>query len=302
MGPVGADAEGATVWEFENPHYTARPNTPKASGAGEPIDPWWTFRSLRYEPDDPAVALLDGSQRDSSPLPPGTATGSQHAPGSLSSTQPEEALMDIALLVIVFAAGAAALALFAVGTYRMASRHRSQQQHTRALRERFGPEYDLAVRASGPRDAEEGLDSRLRQYDALDHPPLSPRERERHTAEWAQLQLAFVDAPEHCVHEAEHLVVTVMQERGFPTSDSAVRANSLSVEDPDLAAAYRSAHQVFWLAERGAAAPDQLLEAFTDYRDIFERLLDRPQREASTLSAPVDARALPRIAQELTSR
>jgi hypothetical protein len=221
--------------------------------------------------------------------------------GSLGSTQPEEALMDIALLVIVLAAGTAALTLFAVGTYRMASRHRSQRQHTSALRERFGPEYDRAVRAGGHRDGEEDLDSRLRQYEDIDHPVLSPTERERHTAEWWRLQLAFVDAPERSVHEAEHLVVTVMKERGYPTSDSAVRANSLSVEDPDLASAYRSAHQVFWLAERGAAAPDQLLVAFTDYRDIFERLLGRPQREASTLSSP-NAWQLPRIAEELASR
>jgi hypothetical protein len=64
-GPHGrileVDPEGATVWEFENPHYTVRPNTPKASGAGEPIDPWWTFRAVRYAPDDPALALLDGA-------------------------------------------------------------------------------------------------------------------------------------------------------------------------------------------------------------------------------------------------
>jgi hypothetical protein len=210
--------------------------------------------------------------------------------------------MDIALLVIVFAAGAAALALFAFGTYRMASRHRSQQQHTRALRERFGPEYERAVRASGPRDAEADLDSRLRQYGDLDHPGLSPRERERHTTEWWQLQLAFVDAPEHSVHEAEHLVVTVMEERGFPTTDSAVRANALSVEDPDLAAAYRSAHQVCWLAERGAAAPDQLVDAFTGYHDILEQLLARSRREASTLSAPIDALAQLRKTEQLTSR
>ena len=51
-GPHGrlleVDPKGATVWEYENPHYTVRANTPKASGAGEPIDPWWTFRALRY--------------------------------------------------------------------------------------------------------------------------------------------------------------------------------------------------------------------------------------------------------------
>ena len=64
-GPHGrileVDAKGKTVWEFENPHYTVRPNTPRASGAGEPIDPWWTFRGDHYAPDDPAVALLRDS-------------------------------------------------------------------------------------------------------------------------------------------------------------------------------------------------------------------------------------------------
>ncbi len=64
-GPHGrileVNSRGSTVWEFENPHYTVRPNTPKASGAGEPIDPWWTFRALRYAPDDPALALLNSS-------------------------------------------------------------------------------------------------------------------------------------------------------------------------------------------------------------------------------------------------
>ncbi len=47
-----------TVWEFNNPHYTVRPDTPKSSGAGEPIEPWWTFRALRYPPDYPGIALV----------------------------------------------------------------------------------------------------------------------------------------------------------------------------------------------------------------------------------------------------
>ncbi len=51
------DRKGNVVWDFENPHYTVRPDTPKVSGAGEPIDPWWTFRALRYSPDYPGVAL-----------------------------------------------------------------------------------------------------------------------------------------------------------------------------------------------------------------------------------------------------
>jgi Arylsulfotransferase (ASST) len=64
-GPAGTiievNEQGKVVWEYENPHYKVRPNTPKASGAGEPILPWWTFRALRYSPDDPAVSQLPAS-------------------------------------------------------------------------------------------------------------------------------------------------------------------------------------------------------------------------------------------------
>jgi Arylsulfotransferase (ASST) len=49
---------GAVVWEYENPYYRVRPDTPKESGGGEPIFPWWMFRSSRYAPDYPGLALL----------------------------------------------------------------------------------------------------------------------------------------------------------------------------------------------------------------------------------------------------
>jgi hypothetical protein len=45
---------GETVWDYVNPHYTVRPDTPKSSGAGFVIRPWWTFRADRYPPDYPA--------------------------------------------------------------------------------------------------------------------------------------------------------------------------------------------------------------------------------------------------------
>jgi len=190
--------------------------------------------------------------------------------------------MDILLLVIVFGAGVGALVLLGTGTRRiLIARHR-QQRHARALRDRFGPEYERAVAASGRHDGEQALDARLRRYEALEHPTLSPHEREEHTEAWWNLQLRFVDAPERSVREAEHLVVTVMEERGFPTSDGVVRADALSVEDPEVASAYRSAHRVFCFAERGIAEPDRLRDALVRYRDVFEQLLDRPQREATT--------------------
>jgi hypothetical protein len=61
-GPHGrileVDTAGEVVWEYENPHFRVRPNTPKQSGAGEPILPQWMFRADRYPVDDPGLASL----------------------------------------------------------------------------------------------------------------------------------------------------------------------------------------------------------------------------------------------------
>jgi hypothetical protein len=53
-GPQGllveVDNSGKIVWEYENPRFTVRKDTPKESGAGIPIQPWWTFRAMHYDP------------------------------------------------------------------------------------------------------------------------------------------------------------------------------------------------------------------------------------------------------------
>ncbi len=65
-GPHGrileVDRKGTVVWEFENPHYKVRSNSPTSSGAGEAIEPWWTFRAVRYALDYPGVALAAAGQ------------------------------------------------------------------------------------------------------------------------------------------------------------------------------------------------------------------------------------------------
>jgi hypothetical protein len=62
-GPQGllveVNSAGQTVWEYQNTRYTVRDDTPTASGAGLPIDPWWTFRSERYPPSYPGLANLE---------------------------------------------------------------------------------------------------------------------------------------------------------------------------------------------------------------------------------------------------
>ncbi len=49
---------GEIVWDFENTYYAVRDDTPTRTGAGFVIEPWWTFRALRYAPDHPGVARL----------------------------------------------------------------------------------------------------------------------------------------------------------------------------------------------------------------------------------------------------
>jgi hypothetical protein len=55
---AATELRGEFVWEYENPRYTVRKDTPKESGAGIAIEPWWVFRAVRYEPSDFAVAQL----------------------------------------------------------------------------------------------------------------------------------------------------------------------------------------------------------------------------------------------------
>ncbi len=66
-GPAGtiieAGPDGDVVWKYENPRYKIRKNTPKTSGAGEPIRPWWIFRAHRYAPDYPGLLLVHATSR-----------------------------------------------------------------------------------------------------------------------------------------------------------------------------------------------------------------------------------------------
>lgn len=48
---------GRTVWRYENPYFPAD-DGPSTSGAGATIEPWWTFRALRYPVDYPGVARV----------------------------------------------------------------------------------------------------------------------------------------------------------------------------------------------------------------------------------------------------
>ncbi|GAB3859476.1 hypothetical protein GCM10029963_60790 [Micromonospora andamanensis] len=66
----------------------------------------------------------------------------------------------------------------------------------RALRQRFGPEYDHVVAEQESRSAaERELRDRERRHAELELVPLTPESRARYAEAWEELQVRFIDSP-----------------------------------------------------------------------------------------------------------
>src|ERR1035438_7925317 len=98
-------------------------------------------------------------------------------------------LMDPKLIVL-----AAVLVLVIVVAVVLFARKRKKT--TAGLRNRFGPEYDRAVKQNGSeRKAEAKLADRETRVDMLKIRDLDMAERERYVAQWQTVQSRFVDCP-----------------------------------------------------------------------------------------------------------
>jgi hypothetical protein len=150
------------------------------------------------------------------------------------------------------------------------------QARRRGLQQRFGPEYDRAVKDhESTREAEQELLARQKRHDQLEIRPLAPEVRERHLGEWRQVQERFVDAPETAVSEADRLIHQVMSERGYPTDEGyEQQVADLSVEHAATIGRYRQAHDISSRAGSGHASTEDLRQAMVHYRALFTELLD----------------------------
>jgi hypothetical protein len=146
---------------------------------------------------------------------------------------------------------------------------------TRArIRERFGPEYDRAVQAHGSeRLAEAQLLDRTRRVEKLNLRELAPAERTRFTDQWNSLQARFVDSPQGATAEADDLLVSLMEVRGYPMSDFEQRAADISVDHPVVVENYRSAHAIAQRLHRGEASTEDLRKAMLHYRTLFDEMV-----------------------------
>lgn len=148
-------------------------------------------------------------------------------------------------------------------------------QRSRALRQHYGPEYDRAVKQSGERrTGEKALEEREKRVESLNVRPLSEAERTHFSEEWRSLQARFVDDPAGATDQADRIIGTVMDERGYPVSDFEQRAADVSVEHADVVTNYRAAHAIALRARKGEATTDELRAALIHYRALFQELLD----------------------------
>jgi len=149
-----------------------------------------------------------------------------------------------------------------------------RQRRTQALKKTFGPEYEKAVQDTGsPGEAEAELESRRQRREQLDIRPLPAESSARYEAQWKEVQVRFVDAPETSLREADTLVVELMRERGYPVEEFDQRAADISVDHPEVVQNYRAAHDVAVRMGRDSLTTDDLRIALQHYRDLFRALL-----------------------------
>ncbi|WP_433539318.1 hypothetical protein ACQPZK_25765 [Micromonospora sp. CA-249363] len=144
----------------------------------------------------------------------------------------------------------------------------------RALRSRFGPEYDRVVQEQESRSAaERELRDRERRHAELTLTPLSPESRARYAAAWEELQIRFIDSPGETVGDADELVTRLIEEQGYPTGDFSDQIAHLSVEHARTLTNYRDAHEIHLRNSRGEATTEELRQAVVHYRALFADLL-----------------------------
>jgi hypothetical protein len=155
-----------------------------------------------------------------------------------------------------------------------------KQTRSRQLQQRFGPEYDRLVEEEGDRKrAETELTEMAKRRDALELNDLDPDVLRAYADEWRAVQEGFIDDPTQTVAQADALVQRVMRERGYPVDAFDERIEMVTVDHPELADNYRTAHAIQERSEQGDASTDDLRDAFQLYRSLFAELLVETDHE-----------------------
>ncbi len=161
-----------------------------------------------------------------------------------------------------------------------------QQQRSRRLHDRFGPEYDRTRQEVGDiRRAEANLAAREQRVQKLHIRALDAAEAARFAEVWRHIQTLFVDNPQGAIKEADQLVNDVMTAKGYPMSDFQQRAADISVDHSTVVEHYRAARAIAERNEANKASTEDLRQALIHYRALFEDLLVQKPSELKPVHA-----------------
>jgi hypothetical protein len=165
----------------------------------------------------------------------------------------------------------------------------ARELRRRALRQRFGAEYDRLVEQKGTKQAEAELSARQRRLAGLNIRELTPEQRASYGRQWSVVQERFVDDPGDALRRADELIASVSRTRGYPADDPDSALEALTVDHAEAVEDYRAAQAV---AEReDEVSTEQYRQALLQYRALFTSLA------GSRSPVVVDAtRATPAIA------
>jgi hypothetical protein len=199
-----------------------------------------------------------------------------------TAVSPQEVNMSIAAVIVIVIVVVAVAAAGSVVLRR------------RALRRRFGPEYDRLAAEVGPRRAREELARRGRIVGQLEIRPLSERQRAEYAARWATVQEQFVDRPAQATRAARALITAVAGDVGYSADDEERLFTELSVHHARALDGYRrgtdaasepSAQspsvQSPSAQSRSARSTEELRQALLDCRVLFRELVGEPDGEAA---------------------
>lgn len=147
-------------------------------------------------------------------------------------------------------------------------------RRSRQLKRRFGPEYDRAVQEHGSTSlAEAVLQRRIQRVQEFHLRFPIPADQEAYWREWAVVERRFLDDPWLAIGFADHLIVRVMTECGYPLTGFEERLADLSVNHSAIVQNYRDANAIVWRREGGRASTEELRRAMELYHSLFEALL-----------------------------
>ena len=143
----------------------------------------------------------------------------------------------------------------------------ARRSRSEALREKFGPEYEHALREKGNRSrAEQELIARAEQAKSFTIRPLSAEEHARFRSDWDRIETRFLERPTTTVVEADELVEEIMRVRGYPIGDFEKHAADLSVNHPRIVEHYRAGHAAIDSNRDGKSSTEELRQSMLHYR------------------------------------